>query len=861
MRTLKCGSIRQLGLGLAAAAVLAGGCRRARRYATVQHLSSSPAILQEYGGDSRPAVEISPGTVASWTLPPGSVRHLHTAYLPEEKNGKLAEGRLVAELTLANGRVSRRRERVGWAMGRAAGWQEWEFEIPASNHPAHLTVSFRPDAQPAPAPGVFLTPPTLSAAGRQRPRLFVLFVIDTLRKDRLSAYGYKLPTSPQIDRFFADGTIWNSCFANSTWTLPSHATIFTSTLPNRHGVGERIDCLPEGLPTLAEILSRRGYRTIAVTNGGYVDPSFGFGRGFDVYTTGRESTQARVGEALRLLDRYQGEPTFLFLHTYQVHEYSPKSQSAQELFGSVSSLGPAWTRNVADIFNHSTPRRVLSEWLNHRYDASIRSVDDGFGDLVQGLRDRGLLGSTAIVLTSDHGEEIFDRRMAAAPLRGLVGHIHPHLYEEYLAVPLLLKCPWIPSRSGRIDGNVSLVDVAPTILSALGIAPPPTFQGRSLLDPKQAGAEEVIVSKAPRYDAIAVRRGVQKLILRPSFPLSSWEDGDPFGQLPSRECFDLANDPAEKGTGECRETWVGSLDLEAERYVAASFPGSAVIRFPPRAEHFEPREIAVRARARDTAPSFYYFGILPGGEFWTRGNTAEGRFRIGASPAWLAIRPARQGEALEVDLFGRSGLRPDTRRWGEILWRGGRPLPETTTLFSTAPGEMASSPGPIAPQGGELLARLRSLGYLAADSSQGRSSESRGHLPVDAPNPEPMDVPDGEIEVRTESRLPPWRTPVPLPLRRIIQVSPSTVHAGEMFNAQPDGSCAIGLTGEGFTPEDTIFWNGTPLKTTFGSSGFITGKVPRGWTSKPQRVDLRVRSAKNPALAPLQGALTVTPSN
>src|SRR5262249_27528692 len=156
---------------------------------------------------------------------------------------------------------------------------------------------------------------------RSEPRVIVLFLVDTLRADRVSSYGYVRKTTPRMDRFFQDGVRASRCFANATWTLPSHASLFTSTPVSRHGVGRYNEYLSSAFRPLAEALSAGGFRTLAVTGGGYVDPQFGFARGFDRYIVTDRSVGEAVGQSLRLLDQYRDQPVFLFLHTYQVHDY------------------------------------------------------------------------------------------------------------------------------------------------------------------------------------------------------------------------------------------------------------------------------------------------------------------------------------------------------------------------------------------------------------------------------------------------------------------------------------------------------------------------------------------------------------
>ena len=151
----------------------------------------------------------------------------------------------------------------------------------------------------------------------------MLLLVDTLRADHVSAYGYAKPTTPRLDAYFRDGLRAESCFPEGNWTLPSHASLLTSTSVARHGVGRYGQSLPADLETLAGALARAGYRTLAVTGGGYVDASFGFARGFDQFAVVPGHAAGAVARGLAMLDEHPGEPAFLFLHTYQVHDYAP----------------------------------------------------------------------------------------------------------------------------------------------------------------------------------------------------------------------------------------------------------------------------------------------------------------------------------------------------------------------------------------------------------------------------------------------------------------------------------------------------------------------------------------------------------
>ena len=157
----------------------------------------------------------------------------------------------------------------------------------------------------------------------------VLFVIDTLRADRVGIYGNPRATSPNLDAFARDALVFDNAYAPAPHTAPSHASLFSSTYPATHGVWNSVK-LPFGqkghprlsnrAKTLAEVLEQHGFRTGAITDGGWVNPGRGLGQGFESFTARRLGVKNRMDLAIEWLEaREPADPFFLFLHTYQVH--------------------------------------------------------------------------------------------------------------------------------------------------------------------------------------------------------------------------------------------------------------------------------------------------------------------------------------------------------------------------------------------------------------------------------------------------------------------------------------------------------------------------------------------------------------
>lgn len=289
-------------------------------------------------------------------------------------------------------------------------------------------------------------------------RNVVLISIDTLRADHLGCYGYSRPTSPNIDALAEGGARFEWAISSSSWTVPAHMTMLTGMEPPAHGAHgyPRPRRLRGDVSTLAEILSQRGFRTAAFTGGGYMAATFGFDRGFHKFASLGRHFSANLAAARRWVENNRQRPLFLFLHGYDVHRpYTPPPRYARLFSGDYSgSFGAA--RLAA---NHPRPSDADLRFVISQYDAEIRAVDDLVGDLLREWKATGFLENTLVIITSDHGEEFYEH-----------GHIyHAHsLYDELLRVPLIFVGPGVTP--GVYRTQVGLVDIAPTVLGALGVA-------------------------------------------------------------------------------------------------------------------------------------------------------------------------------------------------------------------------------------------------------------------------------------------------------------------------------------------------------------------------------------------------------
>jgi arylsulfatase A-like enzyme len=327
------------------------------------------------------------------------------------------------------------------------------------------------DAPVDTAPGHAPPPP-----GR-RPDV-VLYLVDTLRADHLGAYGYARPTSPRIDAFARDATLFANALAQSSWTKPAVASLFTGLLPQAHRINPRAAAIPEGLPVLPQILRAAGYATFGVVANGNVSGTFGFARGFDAYEQLREGTTReihqrsdRVNEvAFALLaDRPQDRPFFLYVHTADPHwPYTPPERERARLAAEVApGAGYAASLSVAGRPAPELRRQVV--WL---YDAEIAFNDESFGQLLEKLHELGVGAGALVILVSDHGEG-FDEH-------GSFRH-GKTLFSEEIRIPLVIRFPGGVGRGRVVDAVARQVDLLPTILDVVGLPIPPGLAGRSLL--------------------------------------------------------------------------------------------------------------------------------------------------------------------------------------------------------------------------------------------------------------------------------------------------------------------------------------------------------------------------------------------
>ncbi len=361
----------------------------------------------------------------------------------------------------------------------------------------------------------------------------LLFTLDTTRADHLGCYGYPDARTPNIDRLAADGFLFKNTTAQAPLTLPSHSSIFTGNYPYRHGVRDNGGFYlgPENT-TLAELLKQQGWTTSAFVGAFVLDSRWGLNQGFDFYydnfdfakykKISLDSVQREGGEVIKaFFDWFKTNGNrrfFSWIHLYDPHTpYEPPEPYKSEYAGRPWGL----------------------------YDGEIAYVDSLIGQVLESLREKGILDKTIIVIAADHGESLGEH--------GESFHAF-FIYDATVSVPLILRLPASSMKAKAIDAQVENVDIMPTLLELLGIAVPDEVQGRSLvplLAGSRAGADRMAYSESyyPRY-----HYGWSEL---KSLRTARYQ----YIQAPRPELYDIVRDPME------RNSIYGQSGSEAERFI------------------------------------------------------------------------------------------------------------------------------------------------------------------------------------------------------------------------------------------------------------------------------------------------------
>lgn len=420
----------------------------------------------------------------------------------------------------------------------------------------------------------------------------ILIVVDALRPDHLSCYGYPKLTSPTVDRIAREGTLFEQTITAAPFTWPAMASMFTSTYPPFHGVRTHADSLRFSLVTLAEVLQAKGYSTGAVISHTLLTPELGYAQGFSHYEVSDQPFGGPFSRLLlfQVLSKFAPPPLgddarsvtqaaedwitkskdkkfFLWIHYADVHgPYHPPREFLQrfkpvtregtltekekEIRDKLANLRLGTPEEMEELAKSITPEML--EYNTALYDAEIAYVDAELEKLLQTLKELGILDKTLLVFTSDHGQSMGEHGQI------LIAH-GPLLYDNTVMTPLILRKPGLVPAGKRVSQQVRSIDIMPTLLELAGIDYRGRQEGRSLVplwtsaaplswpeayiesEPYWKGRERYFVGQGGAKDFFGGIQGKRRALRSPEWKLIYFpKQGEHLYEL-----YDLKHDPGE----------------------------------------------------------------------------------------------------------------------------------------------------------------------------------------------------------------------------------------------------------------------------------------------------------------------------
>lgn len=399
----------------------------------------------------------------------------------------------------------------------------------------------------------------------------ILITIDALRADHLSFMGYSRNTSPFLDKISKEGTVFVQAFANSSWTAPAFAALFSSDYPV---LGEKYGI--EGRVVLQEVLKKTGYQTAAFHSNPLLSRYQKYDRGFDYFEdylykwTPKQVEHINTSfnkQAAKVIYKYNGlysaynilrtikdaffpsryfvaapalntdliswleyskeKPFFAWVHYMEPHAPSVYAPSRHKFQGSLNKDELKKHLYRTDISTKLCINYIVD--LIDKYDSRIRYLDNAIGNLFAYLEENRILDNTLIIITADHGEEFLEH--------GSVGH-PPKLYDELIHVPLIMNGPDIP-KGKKIDKPVQHLDIAPTILDTLGFPVPETFLGKNVF--KETERHGIISEVSNKWPHTTVEIDLSKL--KVAYRTKEWKYI--YNENADDELYNLRIDPKE----------------------------------------------------------------------------------------------------------------------------------------------------------------------------------------------------------------------------------------------------------------------------------------------------------------------------
>ncbi|MBM3238204.1 DUF229 domain-containing protein [Candidatus Poribacteria bacterium] len=332
-------------------------------------------------------------------------------------------------------------------------------------------------------------------------------VMDAVRADSLSCYGYHRKTTPNIDRMSSEGVLFENAISASPWTLPSHASLFTGMYPDKHGTDAEHRYLTDNFYTIAELLQSYGYKTFGYSNNPWVGPDTNLHQGFDIYEVNEEgpvhsplvnvamrripnpigAEDAGARQTNELVEKWIANcynakmPFFIFINYMEAHDpYGNTPYFRRYLDANISTAkAKGVNQNPVDYISGNVKMSHEDfEILRTLYDGDISYLDVKMNQLLDYLRQLNIMDNTVLIITSDHGESFGEHHLMSHMLG---------VYDTLLHVPLVIRYPKLFKAGSRVVRQVRTIDIFPTILDILGInwSGAEELQGRTLVQETQ----------------------------------------------------------------------------------------------------------------------------------------------------------------------------------------------------------------------------------------------------------------------------------------------------------------------------------------------------------------------------------------
>jgi len=330
----------------------------------------------------------------------------------------------------------------------------------------------------------------------------ILISLDTLRADHVGFMGYPRETTPFLDELTAESVVFDQAYTTMSWTLIAHMSLLTGLYPEQHKVWTPESVLPESVETLAQRLKKLGYHNMGFHFPGWLDPDYGFGRDFDVYLSHDNLKQAGANIRAAMAKRPKDKPYFLFIHLFDIHN-KPVLRKPSPLYRSPAPYDEMFMEGANELLKDTVSYELwhmATQGLSPdqrdavvaQYDGGIRYIDDELRAWTREWRAAGTFDDAVVIITSDHGEGLAQRRKKYAG--------HGDTFEEGLRVPLMIRFPDGLHANTRVKEMVSHVDIVPTLLDYLGAPSDDRCAGYSLLEGRPA--DSMLVAGGDKMEVI-----------------------------------------------------------------------------------------------------------------------------------------------------------------------------------------------------------------------------------------------------------------------------------------------------------------------------------------------------------------------